>query len=86
MEAFLAEDTVRTLILKLGKKMERYLKFLWDVELVIVNHRDDWNLSVRALNEVLTSDVSSSRWRWAIATSSLFGPLAILKKLVSLMK
>ena len=50
------------------------------------NYGDDWNLSVRSLNEVLTSDVTSSRWRWALATSSLFGPLAIIKKLVRSIK
>ena len=50
------------------------------------NYGDDWNLSIRSLNEVLTSDVTSSRWRWALATSSLFGPLAIIKKLVRIIK
>ena len=50
------------------------------------NYGDDWNLSVRSLNEILTSDLTSSRWRWALATSALFGPLAIIKKLVRLSK
>lgn len=47
---------------------------------------DDWNLAVRALNEVLTSNVFSSKWLWALGTSMLFGPLATFKKTRELFK
>jgi hypothetical protein len=50
------------------------------------NYGDDWNLAVRALNEVLTSNAFSSKWRWALGTSLLFGPLAISKKMRELFK
>lgn len=50
------------------------------------NYGDDWNLAVRSLNEVLTSDITSSRWRWALATYILFNDIAILKKIVRISK
>ena len=50
------------------------------------NYGDDWNLSVRALNEVLTSKIGTSKWFWALGTSAAFGPLAILKKINELRK
>lgn len=50
------------------------------------NYGDDWNLAVRALNEVLTSNVFSSKWRWALGTSMMFGPIATAKKMIELFK
>ena len=58
----------------------------WGVVGNISNYGDDWNLAVRALNEVLTSNVFSSKWRWALGTSLVFGPLATSKKMLELFK
>ena len=50
------------------------------------NYGDDWNLAVRAFNEILTSNIVSSKWRWALGTSILFGPLATTKRIIELFK
>jgi len=50
------------------------------------NYGDDWNLAVRALNEVLTSTVGTTKWRWALGTSALFGILAVTKKINEIQK
>ncbi len=51
-----------------------------------LNYGDDWNLAVRALNEVLTSTVGTTTWGWALGTSALFGTLAVMKKVNELRK
>ena len=50
------------------------------------NYGDDWNLAVKALNEVLSSTVGTTKWGWALGTSTLFGTLAVLKKINELRK
>ncbi len=43
-------------------------------------YRDDFDLSVRAFNEVLTSRIGTSRWFTGFGTALLFGPLSIIKR------